>query len=99
MASAARSRYARDGANIVVTAKTVETHGTLPGAVYSVATEVVAAVGKALALQLDVRYEDAVAAAVNEAARVVGSIDILVLNASPISLSGSAATPVKRYDL
>jgi citronellol/citronellal dehydrogenase len=92
-------RCARDGANIVVTAKTAEPHASLPGTVHSVAREVEAAGGKALALQLDVRDENAIAAAVTEAVRVFGGIDILVNNASAIMISGTAATPMKRFDL
>jgi citronellol/citronellal dehydrogenase len=92
-------RCAQDGANIVVTAKTAEPHATLPGTIHSVAAEVEAAGGKALALQLDVRDEDAIALAVAEAARVFGGIDILVNNASAIMLTPAAATPMKRYDL
>jgi citronellol/citronellal dehydrogenase len=92
-------RCARDGANVVVTAKTSEVHASLPGTIHSVAAEVEAAGGKALALQLDVRDEEAIAAAVNEAVRVFGGLDILVNNASAIMLTGTAATPMKRYDL
>ncbi len=92
-------RCARDGANIVVTAKTAEPHASLPGTIHSVAAEVEAAGGKALALQLDVRDENAVAAAVNEAVRVFGGINILLNNASAIMLTNTAATPMKRFDL
>ena len=92
-------RCARDGANIIVTAKTAEPHASLPGTIHSVAAEVEAAGGKALALQLDVRDKNAIAAAVAEAVRVFGGIDILVNNASAIMLSGTAATPMKRFDL
>ena len=92
-------RCARDGANIVVTAKTVEPHAVLPGTIHSVAAEVEAAGGKALALQLDVRDENAIAAAVAEAVKVFGGIDILVNNASAIMLTHTAATPMKRFDL
>ncbi len=92
-------RCARDGANIVVTAKTAAPHASLPGTIHSVAAEVEAAGGKALALQLDVRDENAIAAAVSEAMRVFGGIDILVNNASAIMLTNTAATPMKRFDL
>ena len=92
-------RCARDGANIVVTAKTAKPHATLPGTIHSVAAEVEAAGGKAFALQLDVRDENAIAAAVGEAVRLFGGIDILVNNASAIMLTPTAATPMKRYDL
>ena len=92
-------RCARDGANIVVTAKTSTAHASLPGTIHSVAAEVEGAGGKALAQRLDVRDENAIAAAVNEAVRVFGGIDILVNNASAIMLSGTATTPMKRFDL
>lgn len=92
-------RCARDGANVVVTAKSSEPHPTLAGTIHSVAAEVKAAGGEALALQLDVRDENAIDAAVTEAARAFGGIDILVNNASAIMLTGTAATPMKRYDL
>jgi citronellol/citronellal dehydrogenase len=92
-------RCARDGANIVITGKTSEPHATLPGTIHTVAAEVEAAGGKALALQLDVRDENAIASAVNETARVFGGIDILVNNASAIFLAGTAATSMKRFDL
>jgi citronellol/citronellal dehydrogenase len=92
-------RCARDGANIVVAAKTVEAHRSLPGTIHSVAMEVDAAGGKALALQLDVRNAEAIKSAVENAARTFGGIDILVNNASAIMLAGTAATPMKRFDL
>jgi len=92
-------RCARDGANIVVTAKTVEAHAKLPGTIHSVAAEVEAAGGKALALQLDVRDEEAIKVAVESAVRTFGGIDILVNNASAIMLTGTAATSMKRFDL
>src|SRR5688572_10173808 len=92
-------RCARDGANIAVAAKTAEPHASLPGTIHSVAAEVEAAGGKALALQLDVRDENAIAAAVNQTVTVFGGIDILVNNASAIMLAGTAATPMKRFDL
>ena len=92
-------RCARDGANVVVTGKSAEPHPKLPGTVHSVAKEVGAGGGKALALQLDVRDADAVAAAVKRAAETFGGIDALVNNASAISIAGTLATPVKRLDL
>ncbi len=92
-------RCARGGANIVVTAKTAEPHASLPGTIHSVAAEVEAAGARALALQLDVRDEEAIAAAASAAARAFGGIDILVNNASAIMLAGTAATPMKRFDL
>lgn len=92
-------KAARDGANIVVAAKTAEPDPRLPGTIYSAAEEIVAAGGKALPLQLDIRDEDAVAAAIAKAVDHFGGIDILVNNASAISVTGTAQTPMKRYDL
>jgi citronellol/citronellal dehydrogenase len=92
-------RCARDGANIVIAAKTVEPHPKLSGTIYSVADEVQAAGGRALPIQLDIREEDAVFAAVKQAAETFGGIDVLVNNASAINMTGTLATPIKRYDL
>ena len=92
-------RCARDGANIVITAKTVAPHPKLPGTIHEVAREVIAAGGNALAIQLDVRDEVAIAAAVEQAATHFGGIDILVNNASAIQLTGTLATEAKRFDL
>jgi citronellol/citronellal dehydrogenase len=92
-------RCARDGANVVVTGKTVQPHPRLSGTIHAVAEEVEHAGGKALAIQLDVRDEEAVADAARRAADAFGGIDALVNNASAISLSATPATPLKRYDL
>lgn len=92
-------RCARDGANIVVTAKTVAPHPKLPGTIYEVALEVEQAGGRALAIALDVRDETAIAAAVAQAAGHFGGIDILVNNASAIQLSGTLDTQPRRFDL
>ena len=92
-------RAARDGARIAVAAKTVEPHPKLPGTIHSVAAEIEAAGGKALAIQLDVRDEASVAAAVARTAETFGGIDILVNNASAISLTPTEQTPAKRFDL
>jgi len=92
-------RCARDGANIVVTGKSAEPHPKLPGTIHEVGKEVEAAGGKALAIQLDVRDADAVAAAVQQAVKAFGGVDSLVNNASAISLTGTLETPVKRLDL
>ena len=92
-------RCARDGANIVVTAKSATPQPKLPGTIHTVAAEVAAAGGKALAIQLDVRDETALDAAVQQAAAHFGGIDILVNNASAIQLTGTAETPAKRFDL
>lgn len=92
-------RCARDGANIVLAAKTVEPHPRLPGTIHSVAHEVEAAGGRALPLQLDVREENSVRAAVEKCAAAFGGIDILVNNASAIMMTGTLQTPMRRFDL
>ena len=92
-------RAAKDGANVAVAAKTSEPHPKLAGTIHSVAEEIRAAGGHALAIQLDVRDDAAIPAAVNRAAGEFGGIDILVNNASAIQLTPTLATPAKRFDL
>ncbi|HSC83159.1 MAG TPA: NAD(P)-dependent oxidoreductase [Pseudomonas sp.] len=92
-------KAAADGANIVIAAKSAEAHAKLPGTIHSVAAEVEAAGGKALALQLDVRDEEAVKAAMAQAAAHFGGIDALINNAGAIKLSGVEHLPPKRFDL
>jgi citronellol/citronellal dehydrogenase len=92
-------RAAADGANIVLIAKTTVPNPKLPGTLYSAAAEIKAAGGQALAVPCDIRDEVAVAAAVDAAANRFGGIDILVNNASAISLTPTPATPMKRFDL
>mgnify|MGYP000870875546 CR=1 FL=1 len=92
-------RAAADGANLVLIAKTTEPNPKLPGTLASAAAEVEAAGGKALAIQTDIRDENAVASAVAKAVAHFGGIDILINNASAISLTPTHATPMKRFDL
>jgi citronellol/citronellal dehydrogenase len=92
-------RAARDGANVVVAAKTAAPNPKLSGTIFSAAKEIEAAGGNALPLPLDIRDDAAVAAAVAAAAKAFGGIDVLVNNASAISLTDTLATPVKRFDL
>jgi len=92
-------RAARDGANVVIAAKTTEPHPRLPGTIHSAAEEIEKAGGKALACIVDVRDEAQIAAAVAATVKAFGGIDILVNNASAISLTGTLETPMKRYDL
>jgi citronellol/citronellal dehydrogenase len=92
-------RCARDGAKVVITGKTVAAHTKLPGTILTVADEVVKAGGQALAIQLDVRDEAAINAAVERAAQHFGGIDVLVNNASAISMTKTLDTPAKRLDL
>src|SRR6476660_2847740 len=91
-------RAARDGANVVIAAKTVEPHPKLSGTIHSAAEEMEAAGGKALACAVDIRFEDQIAKAVEKAVQTFGRIDILVNNASAISLTGTLETPMKRFD-
>lgn len=92
-------RCARDGAKVVITGKTDEPHPKLPGTIHSVAAEVVAAGGEALAIQMDARDESAIGAAVEQTAAHFGGIDVLVNNASAISLTPTLQTSAKRLDL
>lgn len=92
-------RAARDGANVVIAAKTVEAHPKLPGTIHTAAAEIEAAGGKALALACDIRDDAAVEAAVARGADHFGGIDIVVNNASAIALSDTQNTSMRRFDL
>lgn len=92
-------RAAKDGANVVVAAKTKEPHPRLPGTIDTAAEAIEAAGGKALAVQMDVRFEEQVEAAVNRGVETFGGIDILINNASAINLTGTLTTKMSRFDL
>jgi citronellol/citronellal dehydrogenase len=92
-------RAARDGANVVVAAKTAEPHPKLEGTIYTSAEEIEQAGGKALPVIMDIRFEDQIRAAVEKGVEAFGGIDILVNNASAIFLAGVEDTPMKRFDL
>ncbi|XP_068675913.1 hydroxysteroid dehydrogenase-like protein 2 [Montipora foliosa] len=92
-------KAARDGANIVIAAKTAEPHPKLPGTIYTAAKEVEEVGGKCLPCAVDIRDEEAVYKAVQEAVKKFGGIDILVNNASVINLTGTLETTMKKYDL
>ncbi|MGD2186241.1 MAG: NAD(P)-dependent oxidoreductase [Desulfobacterales bacterium] len=92
-------RFARDGANIVIAAKSAKPHPKLKGTIYTVAEEVEAAGGKALPYKLDVRLEKQVEIMIEAAADHYGGIDALINNAGAISLTSVEKTPIKRYDL
>ncbi|CAG9785999.1 unnamed protein product [Diatraea saccharalis] len=92
-------KAAKDGANVVVAAKTAEPHPKLPGTIYTAAEEIEALGGKALPVIVDVRDEKQIQKAVDEAVKKFNGIDILVNNASAISLTDTAHTDMKRYDL
>ena len=91
-------RAARDGANVVILAKTTTEHPKLPGTIHSAAQEMEAAGGRALAIKTDIRFEEEVQAAVDTAVERFGGIDVVVNNASAISLTGTLETPMKMYD-
>ena len=92
-------RAARDGANIAIAAKTSEANPKLPGTIHTAARDIEAAGGSALPLVVDVRDEDAVRGAIEATVSRFGGLDIVVNNASAISLTNSQATEMKRYDL
>ena len=92
-------RAARDGASVAIAAKTSEPNPKLPGTIHSAAQEIRDAGGIALPIQCDLRDEDQITAAVNQAAQEFGGIDILINNASAINLTPTEATPAKRFDL
>uniref|UniRef100_K7FTP1 Hydroxysteroid dehydrogenase-like protein 2 n=1 Tax=Pelodiscus sinensis TaxID=13735 RepID=K7FTP1_PELSI len=92
-------KAAKDGANIVIAAKTAEPHRSLPGTIYTAAEEIEAAGGKALPCIVNVREEQQIVDAVEKAVQKFGGIDVLVNNASAISLTGTLETPTKKIDL
>lgn len=92
-------RVAAEGAKVVIAAKTSEAHAKLPGTIHSVAEEIIAAGGEALAIQLDVRDADKIKEAVAKAVEVFGGIDIVVNNAGILSLAGFEETDIKTFDL
>ncbi|KAI6230818.1 NAD(P)-dependent oxidoreductase [Aphelenchoides fujianensis] len=92
-------KLAKDGANIVIAAKTAEAHPKLPGTIYTAAKEIEAEGGRALPLVVDVRDEQSAKKAVDEAVQKFGGIDVLINNASAISQSPTVDTEMKRYDL
>jgi citronellol/citronellal dehydrogenase len=92
-------RTARDGANVVIAAKTAEPHPRLQGTIYTAAAAIESAGGRALPLIVDVRDEDSVARAIESTLEEFGGIDIVVNNASAISLTNTSSTDMKRYDL
>ncbi len=92
-------RAAADGASIAIAAKTADPNPKLPGTIYTAAAEIEAAGGKALAIQCDIRDENAITAAVNQTAEAFGGIDIVINNASAINLTNTENTPAKRFDL
>jgi citronellol/citronellal dehydrogenase len=91
-------RAARDGANVIVAAKTAEPHPKLPGTIHTAAAQIEAAGGRALPIVLDVRDERQIASAVETGAAHFGGIDIVINNASAISLTRTPDTPARIFD-
>jgi citronellol/citronellal dehydrogenase len=92
-------RAAADGASIAIAAKTADPNPKLPGTIFTAATEIEAAGGKALALQCDIRDELAIEEAIKKTVNTFGGIDIVINNASAINLTKTDQTPAKRFDL
>ena len=92
-------KAAEDGAKVVIAAKTADPHPKLPGTIYTAAEEIVEAGGEALPVICDIRNEDNVRDAVNQAVDHFGGIDICINNASAIQLTNVTDTEMKRYDL
>jgi citronellol/citronellal dehydrogenase len=92
-------KFAAQGANIVIAAKSAEAHAKLPGTIHTVAAEVEAAGGKALAFQVDVRDDAKVQELMKKTAETFGGIDCIINNAGAIKLAGAASVPMKRFDL
>lgn len=92
-------RFAREGANIVIAAKTEEARPGLEGTIYTAAEQIEQAGGKAFPIKCDIRFEDQVETAIDSAAEKFGGIDVLINNASAISLTNTLATDIKHYDL
>ncbi len=91
-------RAARDGANVAILAKTTTEHPKLPGTIFSAAEDIITAGGKALPIKTDIRFEEEIQAAISATVAEFGGIDIVVNNASAISLTGTLETPMKMYD-
>jgi citronellol/citronellal dehydrogenase len=92
-------RAAKDGASIAIAAKTADPHPKLPGTIFTAASQIEDAGGQALAIQCDIRDENQITAAIEQAAAEFGGIDILINNASAINLTNTESTPAKRFDL
>lgn len=92
-------RAARDGANLVIVAKTADPHPSLPGTIYTAAAEIEAAGGQALPIVCDVRDEAQIQSVVEKTISTFEGIDALVLSASALALQGTLDIPVKRFDL
>ena len=92
-------RFAKEGANIVIAAKSIEEDDRLGGTIYTTAKEVEEAGGKALPVQCDIRFEEQVNNVIVQAVQAFGGIDVLVNNASAVQLANTELTEIKRFDL
>ncbi|KAJ3097874.1 Hydroxysteroid dehydrogenase-like protein 2 [Phlyctochytrium planicorne] len=92
-------RLAKEGCNIAIAAKTAEPHPKLPGTIYTAVAEIDAAGGRGLPIICDIRSEEAIAKAIAETVKVFGGIDILINNASAISMTDTSETSIKKFDL
>ena len=92
-------RCAQDGANVAILAKTDTPHPKLPGTIHTAAADIEAAGGRALPLLCDIRFEDQVSSCIDKVVETFGGIDILINNASAISLTDTESTSMKTYDL
>ena len=92
-------RLAKDGANIVVAAKSTEENPKLGGTIFSAAAEIEQAGGRALAVACDIRFEDQIAQVIEQTLSRFGGMDVLINNASAISLTTTEQTEAKRFDL
>ncbi len=92
-------RLAKDGANIAIAAKTTEPHPKLEGTIFTAAEEIRALGGNALPVKTDIRFEEEVLSSMEKTVAEFGGLDILINNASAISLGGTEMTSMKRYDL
>ena len=92
-------KLAKEGANIVIAAKSTEENPKLGGTIYSAAAEMEAAGGNSIAVQTDIRFEDQILHVIETAVKAFGGIDIVINNASAIQLTGTEQTESKRFDL
>ena len=92
-------RLAKEGANLVILAKTKDPHPKLSGTIFTAAEEIVKAGGKCLPCIVDIRFEEQVKAAIEQAVQKFGGVDILINNASALFLGGTKDTPIKKFDL
>jgi len=92
-------KFAKEGANIAILAKTDIPHPKLPGTIFTASKEIDDLGGKSLPIKTDLRFEDQIEDSINKVVSSFGSIDILINNASAINLFNSETLPLKKFDL